>query len=242
MAEAYAILGCSGPAPLVLSCEHATNRLPGVWRWPQKDSWIADTHWAYDLGAAELVRALSHELAAPAVLARFSRLLIDPNRDMGSPTLFRNVAEGRLVHLNCGLSAAERERRVGELYNPFHGAFDRLVSDSPGVDLFSVHTFTPVYEGGAPRPMEVGVLFERDEELAESFGRAVAARGWKVALNEPYTGKNGNMHSVDSHGLNHQRRVLELEVRQDVATDPRQRARLIPDLVAALRSSGLLAC
>jgi predicted N-formylglutamate amidohydrolase len=199
-----------------------------------------ETHWAYDLGAAEIVRALSIELAAPAVLARFSRLLIDPNRDLDSPTLFRDVAEGRLIQLNRSLSAVERERRVNGLYRPFHQAFERLVRASPGVDLFSVHTFTPVYEGGAPRPMELGVLFERDEALAERFARAVSDRGWNVALNEPYTGKEGNMHSVDNQGLLHRRRVLELEVRQDVATEPRQRARLVHDLVAALGAAGLL--
>jgi predicted N-formylglutamate amidohydrolase len=45
---------------------------------------------------------LSAAVAAPAVIAQFSRLLVDANRPLDSPTLFRDVADGQPVHLNQG--------------------------------------------------------------------------------------------------------------------------------------------
>ena len=51
---------------------------------------------------AELTRELSAAVAAPAVIAQFSRLLVDANRPLDSPTLFRDVADGQPVHLNQG--------------------------------------------------------------------------------------------------------------------------------------------
>ncbi len=238
LTEAYEVLE-SVEAPIVLSCEHATNRLPPGWTWPLKDAWLVETHWAFDLGIADVTRELATELGAPAVLSRFSRLLIDPNRDTASPTLFRDVADGRLVQLNRGLPWHERQRRLTELYMPFHQAFGRLAEAAPGADLLSLHSFTPIYEGGPPRPMEIGILFDREDVLARALANHLSDVGWVVALNKPYSGQGGNMYSVDHHAMANQRRAIELELRQDVTTDPARRERLVTDLAEALRVTGM---
>lgn len=234
MHEAFEALVGSVHAPVFLTCEHASQRLPEGYAWHPKDQRLVGTHWAYDLGAAELVHELSEALEAPAVLSRFSRLLVDPNRPQGDETLFRAEAEGAPVELNRDLTVAERERRLTGWYRPFHQAIDRLLAPHQGSILFSIHSFTPVYEGAA-RPMEVGVLFDTEDELGEAAAEALQAAGFITALNEPYSGKDGLIHSAKHHAGNHGKRALELEVRQDLSVDPTFRARLVEALAAFFR-------
>src|SRR5690606_18998130 len=87
--DAVEWIAASGSQPaVVLTCEHASERLPSPYAWPTGDARLVGTHWAFDLGIAPFARALAAELGAPAVLSRFSRLLVDPNRPLDAPTLF----------------------------------------------------------------------------------------------------------------------------------------------------------
>ncbi|MEZ4449485.1 MAG: N-formylglutamate amidohydrolase [Nannocystaceae bacterium] len=227
---------------LLLICEHASQRLPERWVWPEEDRWLIGTHWAIDLGAAELTRALARALGCPAILARFSRLLVDPNRPEDSPTLFRDEAEGRPVALNHRLDDDERERRLAGYYRPYHRAIDQALAAAPEASIFSVHSFTPIYEG-RPRAVELGILYDRHRELAARFADALTeaaaehAPGLHIAHNEPYSGILGFAYSPERHGAAHGRRCLEIEVRQDLALDRARRPALLAILVAALRAA-----
>lgn len=222
-----------GTAPVVVSCEHASAELPDGWSWPEEDRWLLGTHWSYDIGAADLARDLAAALGCPAVLAGFSRLLIDPNRDLDKPTLYRLTAEGRPIHLNAGLTDAERARRLDTLYRPYHRRLSEAVAARPGALLVAMHTFTPVYEGEA-RHLEVGVLFDHDEALGVHIADALAAGGLHVRLNEPYSGRHGMMFAAQSHADAHGRAAVELEVRQDLAGSPPWRRRFTGALARAL--------
>lgn len=213
-------------APVLLTCEHASDRLPAPWVWPDADRHLLGTHWMVDLGAADLVREMAASLGVGAVLASFTRMLADPNRPEDSPTLFRAVAEGRPVEFNARVTTEDREHRLDGYHRPYHHAVDETVAQSAAPVLFSMHSFTPVYEG-TPRSVELGVLFDRDEPLAHRLAGHLAAKGYVVALNEPYSGKEGLMYSVQRHALEHKRLSVELEVRQDLACDPSFRERLI---------------
>ena len=84
------ILNLAGVSPFVLVCEHASNFIPeryGRLGLPEAELL---RHIAWDIGAAELTRALVSRLDAPAFLAGASRLLIDCNRPLGSPRRFRS--------------------------------------------------------------------------------------------------------------------------------------------------------
>ena len=221
-------------APWVITCEHASDALPPGWTWPAADRHLLGTHWAVDLGVAGLVRGLSGRLHAPAVLSRFSRLLIDPNRHLSAGTLFRRHCDGEVVALNQDLSFDERQRRIRTCYEPFHATIDAVIERTPRANVLSMHSFTPIYEGGAPRWMEVGVLFDHDEALAHTIAARLEDAGLRVALNEPYTGKGGLMHSATTHAVRHGRLAVELEVRQDLATDPTQQPRLVGAIAEAV--------
>lgn len=227
--DAFEIIGGAAAAPVFLTCEHASERLPEGYAWHPGDERLRGTHWAYDLGAADIVSELARALGAPAVLCRTSRLLVDPNRPKDSDTLFRREAEGALIELNRDLTDAERSRRLELYYDPYHAAISRELARSSAEVVFSVHSFTPVYEGHA-RPMELGVLFDREEALAERAARVLRAVGFVTAMNEPYSGKDGLIHAAEHHAQAHGRRALELEVRQDLAVLPEFRARLVEAL------------
>jgi predicted N-formylglutamate amidohydrolase len=226
------IIGGTPDAPVLFTCEHASERFPPPFAWPDADRWLGGTHWAYDLGARELAHDLSRETRAVSVLSRFSRLLADPNRPEGAPEIFRTIAEGRTVTLNASLDAEERERRL-ELWRAYHATVDREVARSTANVILAVHTFTPVYEG-APRTVEVGVLFDEETALAEKLRFAVEKAGFNVAMNEPYSGKAGLMYSVDRHARRHGRKPIELEFRQDLAVAAASRARLVAGVRAFL--------
>lgn len=232
--EAYEAVEGTENAPVFITCEHASERLPSGYGWHPDDERLVGTHWAYDLGARELAMELAVELGAPSVLSRFSRLLVDPNRPEDSDTLFRAEAEGAPVWLNRAIDAGERAQRIERYYRPYHEAIDRRLGGHRAQVLFSIHSFTPVYEG-AVRPMEVGVLFDTQEALAMRAAEAIAAAGFVTALNEPYSGRAGLIHAAERHAGAHGRKALELEVRQDLAVRPEVRARLVGALARFFR-------
>lgn len=227
--DACEVMAVPGGVGVVVTCEHASERMPEPWEWPAADRWLVGTHWAYDIGAAELTRELVEDLGGAAVLSRFTRLLADPNRPEDSPTLFRDVAEGHPVELNRDLAAQERERRLFRLWRPYHRTASEVVAASDTPVVLSVHTFTPVYEG-EPRELEVGVLFDTERGLAEGVAEVLREAGLRVALNEPYSGREGLIFAVDRHARANGRHAVELEVRQDLAVEEVFRRKLVDAL------------
>jgi len=216
---------------VVFTCEHASAELPEPWTWPGEDRWLVDTHWASDIGAAAFTRRVAQLMNAPAALSRFSRLLIDPNRPLDSDTLFRENAEGRTVHLNEALLQAERARRIDHFYRPYHAAVSAMVERSRGDTVFSIHTFTDNYEGEA-RALEIGVLFDHDEEPAYRLVHHLEDAGFHVAPNEPWSGKAGLAYSPVRHAQEFGRCALEIEARQDLVVDESFAARLAEALAS----------
>lgn len=229
--DAYERMEGTRSAPLFLTCEHASERLPSGYALCDSDRRLAGTHWAYDLGARELLLELAAALGASAVLARFSRLLIDANRDEQHPELFRQHAEGLPIQLNQQMSVSERQHRITHYHRPYHQAVDAALSEVAAPTLLSIHTFTPIYEGQV-RQVELGVLFDQDEAAAASLLAALRPTYPQVAANEPWSGKQGLIYSAERHAHQQGRVALELEVRQDLATSPAYRQQLVAVLAA----------
>jgi predicted N-formylglutamate amidohydrolase len=81
-----AIPGALDSGALII-CDHASNAIPPGYGTLGLPPEALDRHIAYDIGAAEVTRALATQLGAPAVLSTYSRLVIDPNRGIDDPTL-----------------------------------------------------------------------------------------------------------------------------------------------------------
>jgi predicted N-formylglutamate amidohydrolase len=205
--------------PVVLTCEHATNRLPGSSRPNVAEREILATHWGWDIGAWLLTREIAARLRTSAIGGRWSRLWIDLNRRVDDPALIRQRAAGIELSWNRQLTVTEREHRVMACHSPYHEAIDRLVIRrlvrGARPLLFAVHTFTPTF-GAGRRSFDAGVLFERDRSLAHRLGRGLREAGLSVRYNRPYSGMAGMMYSVDRHGKHHGLPCLELELNQEL--------------------------
>jgi predicted N-formylglutamate amidohydrolase len=218
----YEVLPASSPtAPFVLTCEHASNALP-EWEAEGEERRLLEQHWSWDIGAADVTRALAAQTGSGAVLSRFSRLVCDPNRAAGEPTFVVERVEGRALSWNLHMDDAERARRRARYADPYHAAIDEMLvarRAAGPVHLLSIHSFTPVH-GDEVREMELGLLFDRDEGVAEGVAAALAEQGFRTTLNEPYSGYAGFIYSVRRHGRRHAVPYLELEIRQDLISDP----------------------
>lgn len=219
----YEIVGDPALAgPFVFTCEHATRLLP-EWQPEPADIPLVEDHWGWDIGAADLTRSLVELTSSCAVLSRFSRLVCDPNRDPSETSFVVEEVDGHRFSFNRGTDERERTRRRKRYFDPYHAAIDRTLrarrSHSSPPRLCSIHSFTPLYLGGA-RPMEVGVLFDDYDLQAWHLEGALAEEGFESVLNAPYSGRDGLIYSAQRHGRAHDLVYLELEVRQDLIDTP----------------------
>ncbi len=220
--ESFEIIEGPAASRYILVCDHASNAIPVEYGNLGLDPLNLKRHIAYDIGAAALTRALAIELAAPAVLSRFSRLLIDPNRGDDDPTLVMKLSDGAIVPGNAKVDDAEVERRIARFSGPYHVAIDAMIDRSiaAGVSpiLFSIHSFTPFFHDG-PRPWHCSVLWEKDRRLALPLLTALHAEADIVTgENEPYTGAlKGD--SMTRHGYDRGLPHAIVEVRQDLLDD-----------------------
>ncbi len=111
-AEAYEIIPGRADVGLLLLCDHASAHIPPEFADLGLCAHQLARHIAYDIGAADATRAIAEEFGCPAVLSRFSRLLIDPNRGEDDPTLVMRIADGALVPGNARIGDDEIERRI----------------------------------------------------------------------------------------------------------------------------------
>jgi predicted N-formylglutamate amidohydrolase len=153
---------------LLILCDHAQNRIPETYGALGLKHEDLHRHIAFDLGAEGVAVMLARMLGAPAVLSRFSRLLIDPNRGLDDPTLIMQVADGLVVPGNVGLGEAEIEARLDHFYRPYHAAIDQAVEAGIAAGkppaIISVHSFTQAWKG-VPRPWSAAVLWDKDPRL-----------------------------------------------------------------------------
>ena len=208
---------------LVLLADHARHALPEEYGDLGLPAAEFDRHIAYDIGVEMVTRALAARLEAPALLAGFSRLLIDPNRGEDDPTLIRQLYDGTVVPANYPMSPEERERRLDRYYRPYHDAVGAMIASVAAASgsspfIFSVHSFTPVMQGFV-RPWHAGVLWDLDDRVARPLIEALSADPLlTVGDNEPYDGAlRGD--TMYRHAIVNGFAHALLEIRQDLVAD-----------------------
>ncbi len=236
----FSLHGAGRPGPWVITVDHATNYVPG---------WVANgdlglpasdmnRHIAFDIGALGLALELGTLLDSPVVASNFSRLVIDPNRGQDDPTLVMKLYDGTIIPANHPLDAQAHQRRIDELYTPYHQQLARLMAERESPTLLAIHSFTPQLQNRPARPWQVGILFAEDTRLSHPLIEHLQGDGdLTVGVNEPYVGKLPG-DSVDKHALQHGHLNALVEVRNDLIETPDTQAawakRLAPALTAAL--------
>ncbi len=215
----YSVVNADGRAPLLLVCDHASREFPAAMGRLGLAEDATRRHIAWDIGAAEVTRALARIFDAPAVLAGYSRLLIDCNRTLSDPSSIVPASDGEVVPGNRRLTSVDRELRARSFFEPYHEAIALRLEEArhrrvvPA--LVSMHSFTPVF-GQVVRPWHVGVLWDRDARIAVPLlERLRAVPGLVVGDNLPYSGRHPADYTVARHAEGARLPHVCLEIRQD---------------------------
>jgi predicted N-formylglutamate amidohydrolase len=227
-----------GAANLLLTCDHASNIVPRALGALGLGASELTQHIAWDIGAANVTRRLAGLLDAPAILAGFSRLVIDCNRDLDDASSIPETSDGVPIPGNRNLAAPARAARMEKIFAPYHAAIEHWLEARRArgmVPAFvSIHSFTPVMDGKA-RPWHAGILWDSDARIPLPLLAALRSDpSLVVGDNEPYSAREPPGYTVRHHaearGLPH----VAIELRQDLIGDDQGAARWAEILCAAL--------
>ena len=225
----FYVMHSESEAPILLVCDHASCRFPESLGDMGLDPFARRCHLAIDIGAGSLTEYLADRLGVTAVLAQYSRLVVDCNRELMDPSAFLAFGDGIFVPGNSSITQSQRDARADAIYWPYHHAIDaqihRMVSLGVPPAFISIHSFTPVLNGES-RPWEIGILWDKDMSLREVFLKDFRDAGFKVGDNEPYSGKAPADYTVDHHGEAIGLPSVGIEIRQDLINDAAGVARI----------------
>ena len=210
--EAYRLIGTPRVGGILGVADQASSRVPAdvvLGIAPE----LLELHIAIDIGVA----AVAERMVRPGIaayLADVSRLVCDFNRDPGAPAMIPETSDGHAVPGNR-LDPAGREERVARFFAPYHARLAALLEEVPPALILSLHSFTPrLATCDAPRPWQVGVLYNQDDRAARIAIPLLEAEGLVVGDQQPYSGKLLNA-TMNRHAEAEGRPYLGIEIRQD---------------------------
>ncbi len=220
-APPFTVVNPGAASPLLLVGDHAGEAIPRRLGDLGLSTAARRAHIALDIGVGGLGARLAERLEATFIAQRYSRLVVDCNRDPARADSIVEVSDGVAVPGNQGIGQTARAQRIAEILAPYH---DRIVAELDArrgrPTLFvSLHSFTPSLEG-VSRPWRFGVLHQPgsafSQAVLERLRPAVGAD--LVGDNQPY--ELGEIdYTVPRHAFARGLDYLELEVRQDAIED-----------------------
>lgn len=178
------------PLRLLLTCEHAGNRIPAPYRGLFRDAQeVLASHRGWDPGALALARRMARRLGQPLLEVRWSRLLVESNRSPHNPRIWSRYT--------APLPRAERERILERYWWPHRRTVESVLSAAVAagerVVHVGVHSFTPELDGEI-RNADVTLLYDSGRPLEKAFAHAwrerlsAARPELRVRFNYPYLG------------------------------------------------------
>jgi predicted N-formylglutamate amidohydrolase len=208
--------------PFLFISDHAGRDVPSALGRLGLPEAAFDLHIAWDIGAADVTRRLAASLNAPCILQRYSRLVVDCNRDPSTPGAIPAVSDGVAIPGNQDLGAEDRLARIEAIHAPYHAAIatelDRRQARGAPTILVFMHSFTPRMDG-FDRPWRFGVIREPGSRFSQLALKGLQAAGdFEVGDNLPYA-MDGTDYSAPTHAFARGLDYLELEMRQDTIAD-----------------------
>ncbi len=208
-------------AGLLITCEHATNHLPGEYCFLFPDLSVLSTHKGYDPGALSAAEAFARSLRVPLISSEVTRLLLDLNRSLHNRTLFSVYSRG--------LTREKRSALLDRYYHPYRARvleeMNKIQNEGRPVLHLSVHSFTPVL-GGEVRTADLGLLYDPARESEK-----ILCLRWQSELkilnpllrirrNYPYRGRSDGLTAYFRKSF-HQKEYqgVELEINQSLLGD-----------------------
>lgn len=222
---------------IVLSCEHAANRIPVEYAHLfGSAAAVLEGHRAYDAGALEVARFLAVNLAAPLFSGSASRLLVDLNRSTSHPRLFSEYVRG--------FESAEKTRILEGHYHPYRRQVEEALRSAIHryrVLHLSIHSFTPELDGKVRRA-DVGLLYDPGRSIERQACTRILDRipgvdsTLAVRRNYPYRGTDDGFTTHLRSALRSDRYAgIEIELNQARIASVRARRQLGTVLENAIR-------
>ena len=195
---------------LMLTCEHASNKLPAAFKkFVPAD--VQKTHRAYDIGALQVFRKLV-KFAKPefSCEGKFSRLFVDLNRTITNKSAFSEYY-GKLEASD--MAAAKKmkasaiaywmeyrenvKKFVAKNVNTSKKGTKSAASNAAVVHL-GIHSFTPTLNGKV-RNTDIGILYDPARPLERKYAQVIKDEikrlypHMKVRFNYPYKGTSDGL-------------------------------------------------
>ena len=203
---------------ILIIADHASNYLPKENNNLGLASAFLNQHIAFDIGVKELSSDLSNRLKCKVIQGKYSRLLIDLNRDLNDPTVIPEIVDGKIIPGNIGLSKSELRLRVKKIYNKYHHEINRTIKNKKVKVILSLHSFNPIFKNKR-RLLEFGILSNEDKNLSSIIIEQLKLQKLNVGDNKPYRG-NLIGDSMYRHGLKNKLPHALIEVRNDLLSNP----------------------
>ena len=211
--------------PLLILCDHASNRMPTELDNLGLDDAQLARHIAWDIGAESIARHLADRFNARLVLATFSRLVIDLNRFPHDPASIPEVSDGTPIPGNRGLDAAAKQARVDRYFRPYH---QRIATEIEALTrlraaplVLSIHTMTDRLTEGPARPQQITVCRTEDDRWSLPVLQTLRSDPEViVGDNEPYAVDIGEDYTIPEHAISRNLPWLQMEFRQDLVATP----------------------
>ena len=202
--------------PLFIFGDHASRYIPEKYcnlGLPNED---LDRHIAWDIGTETVVKELCKTFGCSGQIAEVSRLVIDLNRHLTSPSLIPIKSDGTVIKRNMDLSELERKERIDNFYKPYHAGINDSLGKLENPLVISIHSFTKKPRLGHLRTVDMGLLVKHDEQTAKRFQNQLSLYGahLNLGINEPYSAYDLN-HTIDENVSPRSLRHLAIEIRQD---------------------------
>lgn len=175
---------------LIITCEHAGNEVPREYRHLFEDHpEPLETHRGIDIGALKLTNTIAEKMQQKPYLHTVTRLLVDLNRSVQSPTLFSEFTREEPLSV--------REDIFENYYRPHREKVEKrvqqIIDQGDRAMHVGIHTFTPVWEG-EERDVDVGFLYDPTRDGEQQFCQlwrkqlAEKQKGLRLRMNQPYRG------------------------------------------------------
>ena len=122
---------------ILIIVDHASNHVSKEDNKLGLPNSFLNQHIAFDLGVKELSLDLSTRLKCKLIQGKYSRLLIDLNRDLDDPTIIPEIVDKKIIPGNIGLSKSVLRLRVKKIYNKYHNEIDRTIKKEKVKEILS---------------------------------------------------------------------------------------------------------
>ena len=225
---------------LILSCEHASNRLPATFKkFVPTD--VLETHRAYDIGALAVFRKLV-KFAKPEFYCegKFSRLFVDLNRTITNKSAFSEYYEAiEADDKRSANTAAKMKVQATAYWTEYREKIENFVAKNIGSDSkvagnksagkksaesaaivhLGIHSFTPALNGKV-RNTDIGILYDPARPLERAYAQVIKAEikrlypKMKVRFNYPYKGSSDGLTTALRKKFGQRYVGIEIEINQ----------------------------